>query len=361
MTLEFAVIASSVVGAMLFFFGGYYFARPASSPLPETSALEQTPGQAVRDGSATSPHGTKLVADDVSDSLEIDALRDEIVTCRNRLAKAEQEQGRIAALEEEAQQHREKYRKLEDENRELQERWNDKEREAGNLRDEKSDLKRRLQQTLDEMDLLKEQAGRLKELEAERDQLTIRLESLERQVAVLEPYKEESARLTTLVAEVPHLRNTVDHLKQENRELRSQGLAYQPPTATTPKSPTPHLGSSMQHLLERFTENKGARGAALADEHGLLVAGTSEYAEGLAVTSALCDGLMTQLANILPLATLRQLVIVDTNAVAAAIYPFQVGPDRLILASLSVGPRPNNKAIDDFISQASLLIDGKRS
>ena len=340
MTLEFAVIASSVAGAILFFFGGYLMARSASSPLPETSALEQPPRQSAGDGNEASPRASQSLAGDMSASLELVALRDEIATCRNRLVKAERECGRIAGLEEEIRQHTETQTKLEDDNRNLREKWQDKEREAGTLRDEKSDLKRRLQQALEEMKRLKEQTGRLKELEAERNQLTLKLESLGRQVTVLEHYKEESSRLTSVVAEVPHLRNTVDQLKQENRELRSLGLAYQPPTATTHITPAGYLGGSMQHLLERFAESEGMRGTALADEQGLLVAGTSQYAEGLAVTSALCDGLMAQLTDILPLTSLHQLVIVDTNVVTTAIYPFRVGPDRLILASLSAGPPP---------------------
>lgn len=163
------------------------------------------------------------------------------------------------------------------------------------------------------------------------------------------------------MAEVPHLRETVDQLKQENRELRSLGLVHQEPATATHTMPAEHLGASMQTLLEHFTENKGARGAALADEHGLLVAGISEYAEGLAVTSALCDGLMTKLGDILPLGALQKLIIVDTNAVTATIHPFQVGPDRLMLASLSVGLRPGSKAVSGFVSQASRLIAGERS
>lgn len=209
--------------------------------------------------------------------------------------------------------------------------------------------------------LLKERTYRFKALEAERNQLTIRIQSLDRQVIELERYKEESARLTDLVAEVPHLRDTINRLKQENRELRSLGLVYQSPAATTHTVLTERLSSPMQHLLEQFAENKGTRGTALADERGQLVAGTGKYAEGLAVTSALCNGFMTQVVDILPFAALRQLIIVDTNAVTVAIYPFRVGSDQLTLASLSIGLRPGSKAIDDFFHQASQLIDGERS
>ena len=117
----------------------------------------------------------------------------------------------------------------------------------------------------------------------------------------------------------------------------------------------------MQELLEQFSEVSGARGAALADDHGLLVAGTSEYAEDLAVTGALCDGLMTQVGELLPLASLQRLVMVDSNAVTAAIHPFRVGPDRMILASLSVQPGPDDGAIGEFVNQASRLIAGVES
>ena len=99
----------------------------------------------------------------------------------------------------------------------------------------------------------------------------------------------------------------------------------------------------------------------MADDHGLLVAGTSAYAENLAVTGALCDGLMTQVGDLLPLASLQRLVMVDSNAVTAAIHPFGVGPDRMILASLSVQPGPDDAAVGDFVSQATRLIGGVES
>ena len=200
-------------------------------------------------------------------------------------------------------------------------------------------------------------------MEAERNQLQIKLESMDRQVLTLGHYKEETARLSSLIEDLPHLQETIDQLKQENRELRSLGVvAYQArPAKTGRMTPTEQLGGSMQELLEQFSEVSGARGAALADDHGLLVAGTSEYAEDLAVTGALCDGLMTQVGELLPLASLQRPVMVDSNAVTAAIHPFRVGPDRMILASLSVQPGPDDGAIGDFVNQASRLIAGVES
>ena len=259
-------------------------------------------------------------------------------------------------MERKIQRLRDEREALAEENRELHEKWKEKTRQAGTLWDERSDLKKRLEQTLDDYRMLKKQTRRLDDLEAERKQTAIKLETMYRQVASLDHYKEENVRMNNLVAEVPYLHQMIDQLKQENRELRSLGLVIQPSAATTRTAPAENAAGSVQQLLEQYSENIGARGVALADEHGLLVAGTSDYAEGLAVTGALCDNLMTQVADILPLGSLRQVVLVDSNAVTAAIYPFRFGPDQLMLASLSVGPLPEGDAIDDLVSQASQLI-----
>jgi len=159
-------------------------------------------------------------------------LQGEITTYRSRLTEAERERGKAASLEEELRKLHKEFNALSDENRQLHEKWKEKARQAGILRDEKSDLKQSLQQTLNDNQQLKEQTQRLKDLEVERKQSAIKLESMYRQVASLEHYKEESARLNTLIAEVPHLHSSMDQLKRENRELRSLGLVYQPPSAT---------------------------------------------------------------------------------------------------------------------------------
>ena len=402
MTLQLAVLVASVAGAVLFFFGGYLAARSGSYPLPEASGLEGKSGRTqpevlsrvvkskTHDGSdvreldalrtQVNAYRIRLAEAerlgarvpgleeeihrlhaqsntlDKSTSEELNALRDEVSAYRIRLAEAEREGGRVTDLERKIQRLRDEREALAEENRELHEKWKEKTRQAGTLWDERSDLKKRLEQTLDDYRMLKKQTRRLDDLEAERKQTAIKLETMYRQVASLDHYKEENVRMNNLVAEVPYLHNMIDQLKQENRELRSLGLVIQPSAATTRTAPAENAAGSVQQLLEQYSENIGARGVALADEHGLLVAGTSDYAEGLAVTGALCDNLMTQVADILPLGSLRQVVLVDSNAVTAAIYPFRFGPDQLMLASLSVGPLPEGDAIDDLVSQASQLI-----
>jgi hypothetical protein len=380
-TLQLAVILSSVVGAILFFLSGYLVRSESATDDGSAAQEMDTLGDKItayrnnRLAEAEKERGriADLEAEiqqlmnerethDASASQEIDALREEITTAHSRLAEAEQERARLGNLEKEIQQLQRERSALVDENRQLHGKWKEKARQASILWDEKTDLKQRLRQAQGDGPLREEQARRLKELESERNQLTIMLETKDRQISALEPYRDESARLSTLVAEVPHLRETVDQLKQENRELRSLGLVYQAPTRTTQAMPAKHIGGSMENLLEQFSEVEGTpRGAALADEHGLLVAGTSKHAESLAVTCALGDGLMTQVSDILPLGSLRQLVMVDSNEVTVGVYPFQCGSDRLLLASLSVGPGPSSQAVADFVSQASQLIDGVRS
>ena len=372
MTIQLAVFLSSVAGAILFFVGGYWAARPASREFhvlrgqvdSYRNRLVEAEGERARVADLEEENQQLREERDTlnaSASQALNGLRGEITSYQNRLAEAERERARIANLEKEIQQLNDERKSLAIENRQLHEKWKEKTRQAGALWDEKSDLKHRLEQTLEDSRLLKEQTERLENLEAERKQSAIKLETMGRQVASLEHYKEESARLSTLIAEVPHLHSTIDQLKQENRELRSLGLVNQPPAAIIRTLPAEHVGGSVQQLLEQFSENTGARGAALADDHGLLIAGTSEYAEGLAISGALVDRLMTQIADILPLGSLRQLVMVDANALTAAIHPFRFGSDRLMLASLSVGPGPDGQAVADLVNQASQLIGGVRT
>lgn len=395
MTLQLAVFVSSLAVAILFFLGGYMTARSAPSPMSEASTPDSSSGRVDRDAGAVLTDESSTVAEeglatqeldalrdevsayrtrladaererdrmanpeeDARQTEELNALRDEITGCRSRLAAAQLDRERAGSLEDEIRQLREERGNLAEENRSLHEKWKEKAHQAGALWDEKADLKERLEQTLADNRELKDQAEELKKLQAMKKRWAVRLATMYRRVDSLEHYKEESARLSTLIQEIPHLRSTIHHLEQENRELRSLGLVYQAPAANIRTRPSEHVGGSMQHLLEQFSEQTNARGAAFADDHGLLVAGTSEYAEGLAVTSALCDRLMTQVADVLPLGSLRRMVLVDANAVTAAIYPFRIGPDQFMLAALTVDAPPGDDAIRDLGNRASQLIGG---
>lgn len=379
MTLQLAVIVSSVVGAILFFVSGYMTSRSASASQEIDALREKVTAYRVRLADADRERGqiTNLMKEidnlyeekhalNASASQELNTLKDEITAYRNRLADAERERGRAANLGEEIQKLHAEHNTLLDKYRKLDHKWKEESHKAATLRDERSDLNQRLQQAMEQIRQLEGQTQRLKNLEVERNQVDLKLETMGRQLAALEPYKEENARLTNVVAEGSHLREIIGQLKQENRELRSLGLVtshplYKPSATTTRTPPAENIGDSVQHLLERFSERTGARGMALADDNGLLVAGSGKYTEGLAVICALCDGLTTQLADVLPLGSLRQLVMVDANAVSAAIHPIQVGPDRLMLASLWVGARPGSRAIAEFLNQTSGLIGGVRS
>jgi hypothetical protein len=353
---QLAVFASSLVGAVLFFLGGFYFARSAA-PARQPAVPAGRASAAASGGAAPPAIEPKPAADSRIMQLELGVLREEFAKCRGRLAQVEQE--RVPALEEEIRRQREQTARLEAANAQLQQALRGKELEAVGLDEQRSDLKRRLEQSVEEAALLRDQARSLRKSEAAVNQLAIENESLNRQLAMLERYKEENTRLTAALAEEPELRSSMERLRQENRQLRSLGLVQQPPARVRP-APSEPAGESVQELLEQFARRMEVRGSALADEHGLLVAGTGPHAEGLAVASALADGLMTQLGELLPMAALRRLVVVDANAVTAALYPFQAGSVRLTLASLSVGQEPDRAEIDELIGRATRLIDRER-
>jgi hypothetical protein len=361
-TLQLAVLFSSVAGAFLFYLGGYLIGRGgrvAKAAIP-SAPPEPPPGNTVSGAAEAEPQGA--VVDQARRSLELDALRQEGEACRSRLLAVEQERGTLEKENQRLIKEKERLQGLVDKGSidpDL-EQLKEKASQVDALREEKFDLSVRLKQLQELNRVLQKQTERMKELEDERHASNLKMESQERHVAALERLKEENARLSTLVSEIPELRSAVESLTAENRELRSLGLVHKPSPRPGQTSLPEDLGGSMQALLDRLDARLGAggRGTALADEQGLLVAGTSEYSEGLAVTAALCDGLMRQVSEILPLTTLSRFTMVDTSSNAATVCPFRVGSDGLLLATLSVGTVPSNEIFDDIVGQASVLIGG---
>jgi predicted regulator of Ras-like GTPase activity (Roadblock/LC7/MglB family) len=214
-----------------------------------------------------------------------------------------------------------------------------KEAEAESLREERTQLAEQVQ-------ALAERVQALSAAERKRQELAIEVERLTAEVHDLARYREQLVDLQGEQEALVALRNTVRELQEENAQLRSQQLAQQaPPRPALPENPA-GLGESLDSFLVPLAEREGYRAAVLADQQGLLIAGTGEHAKELAVVAALYDEMASKVPEDLPLSHLQEIHMVDENAVTLAVQPLSVAADRLILVSLSVGSGPDKDSID---------------
>lgn len=222
------------------------------------------------------------------------------------------------------------------------------------LREEKAELADRLREAKDESRYLAEQVRNLDEARDERTDLAIQVEVLSERIKEVERLREELAAATEQAAEAENLRMQLEALSAETADLRSQGVISQ-------ASPRPALqskqgagfGGSLQAIVDEISGRETMRSAAVADEAGFVVVGTGSETEAMAALAASFADFGNRVQTILPLSAPRTLSVADGNALTFSAQPFNTSTGPLILTTLSVGPGPDAKTVDDLIRKIS--------
>lgn len=230
----------------------------------------------------------------------------------------------------------------------------EKEKQVHKMTEEKIGLSEKLIEARREIKELKDRVLTLEEEAKGYQALTLRLRYLNEQCQKMEELRESNVRLQKKADECKQLQEQIAVLCAENSRLRSLDVVLDTPPRPACVSYTEGLGNSLQHLVERLAQTEKARGVVLADDQGLLVAGTGEHLEGLAAAAAVFDALTHKVRTILPLSTPQRLTITDENSITLIAQPFVFASVQLVLVNLSVGPGPDRETIDRLIAENSV-------
>ncbi len=203
---------------------------------------------------------------------------------------------------------------------------------------------------------LDERTQQLDEANDERKDLQIKVHVLGEQLAELESLRERATALGAAEKELETLRQQLSDLTADNAQLRAKGVVLEAPPKPLLKARPENFGQSLQSILDRLSEAEYTRAAVVADELGLVVAGVGNQADAMAGAGALFADLETRLQPILSLGTVERLTLSGVDDLTLTVQPFQVATDKLVLATLSVGPGPKKDTVEKLLRE----MDAKR-
>lgn len=222
---------------------------------------------------------------------------------------------------------------------------------ADGLRDEQHELRQTLAEAQREVENLKAKSRALEQVDNERHDLMIKTEVMQGRLQEMERLREQSAGLALQANELATARQEIDALKVELGGYRSQVLVQSAPPRPVVKVNLESIGGSLQTVLNRIAQQSTSRGAAIADDLGLVVAGIGEHQDALAASAAMFTELGKRLQSILPISSTELLVAVDTNGLHVSAQPYELESGRLILVTLSSGPGPERKSVEQMLVQ----------
>jgi len=201
-------------------------------------------------------------------------------------------------------------------------------------------------------------------LRAKIDDVTQRLATAERRAGDLENLRgaEESRRELAIEAEVLRARlNDADYVRAENAALRAasresselrvkvrdleERLAGNVPdlerTIREPQFAEGEGPARFREVLDRLAKEPAVRAVTIADDLGFPVETIGDHADALAALSGFLALVANKARQILPLTSVRRIVVVDDDdrTVTTARYLTEYGP--LALVTLSDGPGPD--------------------
>ncbi|MFP3979891.1 MAG: hypothetical protein ACLFUY_00720 [Desulfobacterales bacterium] len=217
------------------------------------------------------------------------------------------------------------------------------------LQAENENLSAQLQEARDQVQHLSAKIESIGDVEEENKDLSLRVEMLTEQLEEMENLQEENSRLKTQQKAVREMESEIAALKSENANLKSMKIVQDGPPQPELHFSEKGLGAVLQHLVNRLSESENARGAVLADELGLMIAGTGAHSEAMAGMAAVFSETSAQLQNMLPFGEIDHMQIVNRNDLTLMIRPLSVSDHELILTTLSVGQGPDRNTIKSLM------------
>ncbi|MFW6324565.1 MAG: hypothetical protein ACOC0U_05820 [Desulfovibrionales bacterium] len=361
MTLTPQIIAgvSSLAGALLFFVAGFFLARLRAAP--EVSSEETTgPSPARVEGSPDKiemlENQLRTISQQRRQGLkrieELQQVNDRqkeenkaiIAAAKNRMSSLKQQKEKAVS---EAEEQRSAVEKL---TRQLEEASPDKE----NWKEEKEELATALHMAREDLKAREEELERLSDIEEKNRDLSLKAELLNEQLRDLQTIQEENQSLKAQLGELDSLHKELERLKKENSRLQSLGIVLKEPPAKPKISPsTESLGQAYQDVVSKLSQDDSSRGVVMADELGLLIAGTGDHMEAMAAMAAVYSNVSNRIESMLPFGEIEQVVIENTEKLTITMQPYVVDADRVIITALTVGPGPTREYVTQVVKESA--------
>ena len=237
-------------------------------------------------------------------------------------------------------------------------------KEAEQLRARESELASQLQSKEMDRKLLQSKVEELQQAQDDRTDLALKVNVLQEQLRELDQVRDENLNLRSQWDELNSLKNQLEALRSENDNLRSLQLVQSKPPKLVElpaDGGEEGMGQMLQRIVNELADKQNAQCAVLADELGLVVAGFGDHIEAMAAMSALFGELTGRVKGVLPLGTLAQLALVDSNSLAFVAQPLSAGDNDLMLAMLAPGGAPDPQAVGKVLAGVTKQVTARRS
>jgi predicted regulator of Ras-like GTPase activity (Roadblock/LC7/MglB family) len=162
----------------------------------------------------------------------------------------------------------------------------------------------------------------------EHKDLLLKVKLLDAQVTDLENLRgeyrrvsQENALLKNLARESETLRRQLENLRDENLRLNQLKLDTKLFSREKSTLALELKDQRLQELLTKLNASKQTRGAAFADERGLVIVGCGTLNDEIAAVSALLAGLAEKTAEALVLSKIRRISVTDDQEQKLVVQP----------------------------------------
>lgn len=190
------------------------------------------------------------------------------------------------------------------------------------------------------------------DLEQEKQDLAAKLDFFKSELKELEHLRHEKHSLMARVSELEPLQEQVRVLKTEIKRADFIKKSSLKPRPTGDSSAREGLGKVFQSIVNEISKLDGSHGVVVADELGLLIAGTGEHMDNMAAMAAIFSELDVKLSALIPFGSIVSIKISGLDDINITMHPFDMYSEKVVLTVLAIGEGPNHNTIAQLTQQA---------
>lgn len=379
MTPQITIAITSCIGTLIFFAAGYFFSRSRMDVYfeqsPQKAQLEARIMQLESQYKTATAHleKAKQAFNERQDQLMakyqqglekqkyLKKLMAENEAQAKKLTSLKAIQPELETLKNEKKKFHDQLEQISRENETFKNEYKGMEELKTSLdrqKDQNMELLGQLEEARRTHDTSAQKIEQMVHLNNEKHDLALKVGLLEERLKEHEQIQNENQDLKFKLKEAAQLEEKIEKLQSENAELRSRGITLEgaPNPVSKPiseKASYDGLGEIFENLVNQLSTGETSRGAVMADELGLLIAGTGKHMDALAVIAALFSEMYNKVKSIFPIGTVDCFEILNTQKVTIRIFPILIASNNLLIVTTSVGPGPDRETINNLLSESS--------
>lgn len=192
----------------------------------------------------------------------------------------------------------------------------------------------------------------ISELERENQDLTDKMDRLNTQFKYLNHLKEENQRLTQKFLEQEKLSVSASSSPAEKALENKSDLPLTQEKQSESLATREGLEEEFESIVNRISQSGGSKEVVIADELGLLIAGTGKHLDGMAAMAAIYSMVGNKVTSLIPFGDVDVIKIINVENLTVTMQPLNIESEKLILTTLSAGEGPDRATLTRITEKA---------